>query len=99
MLGANIIDTKTDEPYVKPYIILNREGVKIAVLGMLTPAIPNWLTENLWSGMKFENMVTSARKWMKIIQEKEKRKFCFNNSSEKYLVTRCSKTGLKAELS
>ena len=39
---------------------------------MLTPAIPNWLTENLWSGMKFENMVTSARKWMKIIQEKEK---------------------------
>ena len=28
-----------------------------------------------------------------------KRKFCFNNSSEKYLVTRCSKTELKAELS
>ncbi len=65
VLGANIIDTKTGEPYVKPYIILNREGVKIAVLGMLTPAIPNWLTENLWSGIKFENMVTSARKWMK----------------------------------
>ena len=72
VLGANIIDTKTGKPYVKPYIILNREGVNIAVLGMLTPAIPNWLTENLWSGMKFENMVTSARKWMKIIQEKEK---------------------------
>ena len=72
VLGANIIDTKTGKPYVKPYIILNREGVKIAVLGMLTPAIPNWLTENLWSGMMFENMVTSARKWMKIIQEKEK---------------------------
>lgn len=72
VLGANIIDTKTGEPYVKPYIILNREDVKIAVLGMLTPAIPNWLTENLWSGMKFENMVTCARKWMKIIQEKEK---------------------------
>ena len=72
VLGANIIDTKTGEPYVKPYIILNREGLKVAVLGLLTPAIPNWLTENLWSGMKLENMVTSARKWMKIIQEKEK---------------------------
>lgn len=57
---------------MKPYIILNREGVKIAVLGMLTPAIPNWLTENLWSGLKFENMVTCARKWMKHIQETEK---------------------------
>lgn len=72
VLGANIIDTKTGEPYVKPYIILNREGVKVAVLGLLTPAIPNWLTENLWSGLHFENMVTSARKWMKHILENEK---------------------------
>lgn len=72
VLGANIIDTKTGEPYVKPYIILNREGVKVAVLGLLTPAIPNWLTENLWSGLHFENMVTCARKWMKPIQENEK---------------------------
>ena len=72
VLGANIIDTKTGEPYVKPYIILNREGVKVAVLGLLTPAIPNWLTENLWSGLHFENMVTSDRKWMKHILENEK---------------------------
>ena len=26
VIGANIIDTKTQAPYVKPYIILNREG-------------------------------------------------------------------------
>ncbi len=72
VLGANIIDTKTNKPYVKPYIILNREGVKVAVLGMLTPAIPNWLTENLWSGLRFENMVTSAKQWVKYLQENEK---------------------------
>ena len=41
VLGANIIDDKTGKPYVKPYIILEREGVRIAILGMLTPAIPN----------------------------------------------------------
>lgn len=72
VLGANIIDTKTGQPYVKPYLILNKEGVKVAVLGMLTPAIPNWLTENLWSGLHFENMVESAKRWMKYIQENEK---------------------------
>ena len=71
VIGANIIDTKTQAPYVKPYIILNREGVKIAVLGMITPAIPNWLAENLWSGLRFENMLTSAKYWMKQLQEKE----------------------------
>lgn len=71
VLGANIIDTKTGKPYVKPYIILNREGIKIAVLGMLTPAIPNWLTENLWSGLRFDNMVTSAKYWMKYLEDHE----------------------------
>jgi len=30
VLGANIIDTKTDRPYVKPYHIFVRDGVKIA---------------------------------------------------------------------
>ena len=71
VLGANIISTKTGKPYVKPYIILERSGLRVAVLGMLTPAIPNWLTENLWSGLRFENMVTSAKKWVSYIQEHE----------------------------
>lgn len=72
MLGANIIDTKTGLPYVKPYVVFERQGVKIAVLGMLTPAIPNWLGEQLWSGLRFEEMVSSCRKWVKHIQENEK---------------------------
>lgn len=72
MLGANIINTETNLPYCTPYIILEREGVRVAILGLLTPAIPNWLHENLWSGMRFEEMVGSARKWVKILQEKEK---------------------------
>lgn len=72
MLGANIIDTKTGLPYVKPYVVFERQSVKIAVLGMLTPAIPNWLGEQLWSGLRFEEMVSSSRKWVKYIQENEK---------------------------
>lgn len=72
VLGANIIDDKTGKPYVKPYIILEREGVRIAILGMLTPAIPNWLHQNLWSGMHFEEMVASAKKWVTILREQER---------------------------
>lgn len=71
MLGANVIDIKTGEPYLKPYTIFEREGVKIAVIGMLTPAIPNWLNENLWKGLRFESIVKSARKWVKLVKEKE----------------------------
>ena len=72
ILGANIIDTKTNKPYLPPYKILEREGVKVAVLGMITPAIPSWLPEQLWSGLRFDDMETTARHWMKIIKEKEK---------------------------
>ena len=71
MLGANIIDTKTGKPYVKPYTILERDGVRIAILGMLTPAIPCWLSESLWQGLAFGEMVNSARYWMSYLQEHE----------------------------
>lgn len=71
VLGANVVDTHTGRPYLKPYTVLEREGVRIAVLGMLTPAIPNWLSKDVWSGMRFDNMVDAARHWMKIIRERE----------------------------
>lgn len=71
-LGANIIDVNTGKPYVAPYTILQRDGVKIAILGMLTPAIPNWLHENLWKGLRFEEMIASTRKWVKVLKEEEK---------------------------
>ena len=71
MLGANVIDTKTGKPYLQPYAIFKREGIKIAVIGLLTPAIPNWLSTNIWSGMRFEEMVSSAKYWMKQVQETE----------------------------
>lgn len=72
VLGANVINETTGEPYLKPYTIINRDGCKIAVLGLLTPAIPNWLPQYIWSGLRFEEMVSSAKRWMKIIKEKEK---------------------------
>lgn len=71
VLGANIINNATGKPYLKPYEILQRDGVKIAVLGMITPAIPSWLPEQLWSGLHFEEMEPCARKWVKAIKEKE----------------------------
>ena len=71
MLGANIVDTHTGKPYVKPYTIVERDGVKVAILGLLTPAIPNWLSEELWSGLRFDEMVSCAKKWMDHLRKHE----------------------------
>lgn len=72
VLGANVIDVQLGRPYCTPYYILERGGVRIAVLGLVTPAVPNWLPPELWSGLAFEDMVTCAERWMKVIREKEK---------------------------
>jgi len=72
MLGANVIDTSTGKPYFKPYQMFVRDGVRIAVLGMLTPAIPNWLNEKLWKGMRFEDIATSCKKWIAYLKSNEK---------------------------
>jgi 2',3'-cyclic-nucleotide 2'-phosphodiesterase/3'-nucleotidase len=71
-LAANAINTKTGKPYFKPYTIINRDGIKIAVLGMITPAIPDWLPKKIWSGIRFDDMVETAKKWVPIILKKEK---------------------------
>lgn len=72
VLGANIIDKKTGRPYVDPYKIIERNGLKIAFLGLITPGIPGWLPENLWEGLAFEEMVPSARKWVSYLRTYEK---------------------------
>lgn len=71
LLGANIINTATGQPYVKPYAMFERDGVRIAVIGMITPAIPNWLTKDLWSGLRFDEMVSTARHWMQVVRGQE----------------------------
>ena len=67
LLAANAIDIKTAKPYFKPYQIIEKEGIKIAVFGLVTPAIPNWLPHELYSGIEFKDMVETARKWMPVI--------------------------------
>ena len=72
ILAANMVNAATGQPYTNAYKIIEREGVKIAILGMNTPAIPNWLSEDTWSGIRFEETVSCTRKWVKLIKEKEK---------------------------
>ena len=72
MLAANMVSAATGEPYLKPYVMFNRDGIKIAVIGLITPGVPSWLSEQLWSGLRFEDAVTSARKWIDIVKKKER---------------------------
>ncbi|MBR4433920.1 MAG: 5'-nucleotidase C-terminal domain-containing protein [Bacteroidaceae bacterium] len=71
ILGANIMLEGTDHNFIPPYKVIERHGVKIAFIGMLTPAIPNWLPRELWRELKFVDIESSARRWVPFVQEKE----------------------------
>ncbi len=71
ILGANVIDSATGLPYFKPYAVFRRGQAKIVVLGMITPAIPTWLPESLWQGLRFDDMEETARKWVPVIRDTE----------------------------
>jgi len=71
-LAANAVRTDTGEPYFEPYTIIEKGGVRIAVLGLITPAIPSWLPPDIWSGMEFHDMIESATYWVDFISKNEK---------------------------
>lgn len=71
-LAANAVEVKTGKPYFQPYTVIKRKGLKIAVLGMITPGIPKWLPRHLWEGITFEDMVMTAREWVPRIRQEEK---------------------------
>lgn len=80
LLGANIVKEGGDGKAIKenvytglqPYSVHYIDGVKICIIGLLTPAIPNWLNKSIWKGIEFEEMVSCAKKWVKYIQDNEK---------------------------
>lgn len=71
LLAANAVDKKTGKPYFKPYSIIEKAGVKIAVFGLITPAVPTWLPPELYSGMEFRDMLETAKTWMPVIKKEK----------------------------
>lgn len=69
---ANVVREDNGEPYFQPYAIVNRQGVKIAILGLTEPGITHQLPKAFWEGMDVLDMVDTAKKWVPIIMEKEK---------------------------
>ncbi len=67
-------DSATNTIYSPPCKGGARDGssVRVAILGMLTPTIGAWLNESLWQGLEFHDVVGSARRWVRYIQQVEK---------------------------
>src|SRR5437870_10249661 len=55
-----------------PYIVKEVNGVRIGVLGLTTPGIPNWENPENFAGLLFAETISDAKRWVPILREKEK---------------------------
>ena len=71
-LSANTYDIAKQQPHYKPYIVKEVAGVKIGILGLTTPGIPNWDNPPNYAGLEFHEPVSEARKWVAVLRDNEK---------------------------
>src|ERR1051325_7270950 len=71
-LSANTYDTGTSNTHYKPYIVKEVQGVRVGVLGLTTPGIPNWENKPNYAGLEFHETVSEAKKGVPSPRGKEK---------------------------
>jgi len=71
-LSSNTYDSATGQTHYKPYLIKDVAGVKIGILGLTTPGIPNWDNAQNFAGLEFHEPLIEAQKWVPILRQQEK---------------------------
>jgi 2',3'-cyclic-nucleotide 2'-phosphodiesterase/3'-nucleotidase len=71
-LSANTYNKGTNQTHYKPYIVKEIAGVRIGILGLTTPGIPNWENAPNYAGLEFREPVSEARKWVPVLRGKER---------------------------
>jgi 2',3'-cyclic-nucleotide 2'-phosphodiesterase (5'-nucleotidase family) len=70
-LSANTYNKGTNQTHYTPYIVKEIAGVRVAVLGLTTPGIPNWENAPNYAGLEFREPLSEAQKWVPILRRKE----------------------------
>ena len=71
-LSANTLDARTGRPAFKPYILYKAGPLTIAIVGFTTPWIPNWEEPANYAGLRFEDIVATAKTIIPKLRTKEK---------------------------
>ena len=70
-LSANTYKTGTDETAYQPYLVKEVNGVRVGILGLTTPGIPNWENPPNYAGLEFRETISEAKKWVAVLRGKE----------------------------
>ncbi len=70
-LSANTYEKTSNKTHYQPYIVKEIAGVRVGILGLTTPGIPNWENTQNYAGLEFREPVSEAAKWVKQLREQE----------------------------
>ncbi|MGI5949053.1 5'-nucleotidase C-terminal domain-containing protein [Peptoniphilus sp.] len=70
VLAANVYN-KNGENYQKPYTVVERDGVKIGIIGITNPNVPRWDQEKVET-LDFKGIEETAAKYAKVLRDEEK---------------------------
>ncbi|HEY6186545.1 MAG TPA: 5'-nucleotidase C-terminal domain-containing protein [Pyrinomonadaceae bacterium] len=71
-LSANTYRKGTDETAYDPYLVKEVGGVRVGILGLTTPGIPNWENAQNYAGLEFRDPAIEAKRWVTLLREKER---------------------------
>ena len=78
LLGANAFHTEgpsAGKPYFDEYTIVNKNGLKVAIIGTTNAHVTNWITESLYEGMEFKTNEAMLQALVDRVRAKEKPDF------------------------
>jgi len=71
LLGANVIDVTTGQPYHQPYTLVDRvidgQTVTVGVIGLVTPGVRIWDKQFVDGVLEFQDMVAAAKQWVPVV--------------------------------
>ena len=70
-LASNIYDKTTDKPvtWAKPYMIVEKGGIKIGLVGIATPETAFKTSPVIVKNLEFKDPVASAKEWAKVAKD------------------------------
>ncbi|MDR0300277.1 MAG: bifunctional metallophosphatase/5'-nucleotidase [Streptococcaceae bacterium] len=69
ILCANVLNTSGQPAFGQAYKIFEKNGLKIAVLGLLTQYIPHWEQPSTIQGLSFKSIVETAKEYLPKLRE------------------------------
>ena len=71
-MDENPKNDQVTDSYFLPYCVVDRDGVKVAIIGMTNANIKSWLSEAVWHGIDFQPIHDIAQNLVDQVVEKEK---------------------------